>query len=827
MEKAKKKQLKKVFTWVSLAALVVLLAAMPLLARKEAEEDGPVASVLTDTVKTGSVSTAIHGGGTLSVPDAENIEIPSDVKITEFLVKNGDYITEGTPIAAVDKVSVMTAITSVTESMEQIQDEIESAREESVSSTIAATAGGRVKVIYAEAGDDVQDVMLRDGALAVLSLDSLMAVKLSGDMAVQPGETVTVALSDGTKIEGRVESNLNGEIVITVEDEGYPIGEKITVTTGGGTPMGTGELYVHNQWTAAGVTGTISTVNCKEETKVYSGSTLFTLKDTEFESELQYLSSLHREYEELLQRLFRMHETGTIDAPCGGLVSGIDKDSAHLLAAGEGDWEMELLDAPAAQTQEKGWKIVLLSGEGGSGQTTQCTGDESCPLESSSENHREDCIKKCDRTKDCDAKVHYADCYTNCISSDGTKDCPAAYHKETCIESCVHAAEGTTCPATGKHYIDCVKNCIIGTESKECAAGKHYADCIRNCTGKEDCTAKNHYSTCVSRCDMSENCPAERHKEGCYLMSLTYYGTFYKINQVGIDGLIVDVDTGGYRQVALTSSGWAAVGTDSLKFMKMENPLPIEDASKYQGKEGSVILVWDGYKGDTLDRSGVAFYQEVSNSSPNINDLLDKFGSLGNMFSAGGYTYGGTVQEIEDDLYPLEGDTLATVTPQNTMVLTIAVDEQDIARLSPGMTAQIEVNALRGETFQGTVTRVGISGTNNGGSSKFPVEITMAMTTQVIDGMSAAATIGLDTLEDVLTIPVAALNRENNKTVVYTAVSEETGEPSGAVEVETGVSDGTNVQILSGLKAGDSICYSYYDQVALDNSAKADKYSFG
>ena len=40
MDKAKKKQLKKIVTWVLLAALVAGLAAMPLLAKKEAESDG-------------------------------------------------------------------------------------------------------------------------------------------------------------------------------------------------------------------------------------------------------------------------------------------------------------------------------------------------------------------------------------------------------------------------------------------------------------------------------------------------------------------------------------------------------------------------------------------------------------------------------------------------------------------------------------------------------------------------------------------------------------------------------------------------------------------
>ena len=79
MDKAKKIQTKKIVTWVLLAALVAGLAAMPLLAKKEAEADGPVASILSGTVEQRTIATAISGGGTLSVDDTEEIRIPSGV----------------------------------------------------------------------------------------------------------------------------------------------------------------------------------------------------------------------------------------------------------------------------------------------------------------------------------------------------------------------------------------------------------------------------------------------------------------------------------------------------------------------------------------------------------------------------------------------------------------------------------------------------------------------------------------------------------------------------------------------------------------------------
>ena len=216
MDKAKKKRLKQYIAWISMAAVVALLAAMPLLARKEAQADGPVASILEGTVQVGDIRTGLRGGGTLSAGNAMDVELPKGVKITEFLVNNGDSVREGDPVATVDKVSVMTAIVQVRESMEYIREEMADAKDEKAASAVKSTAGGRIKAVYAQAGDSVQDVMLRHGALAVLSLDGLMSVELEVKTALASGDPVRVTFEDGTAVSGRVESNLDGTLIVTV-----------------------------------------------------------------------------------------------------------------------------------------------------------------------------------------------------------------------------------------------------------------------------------------------------------------------------------------------------------------------------------------------------------------------------------------------------------------------------------------------------------------------------------------------------------------------------------------------------------------------------------
>ncbi|MCD8160124.1 MAG: hypothetical protein LUE61_02890 [Clostridiales bacterium] len=148
------------------------------------------------------------------------------------------------------------------------------------------------------------------------------------------------------------------------------------------------------------------------------------------------------------------------------------------------------------------------------------------------------------------------------------------------------------------------------------------------------------------------------------------------------------------------------------------------------------------------------------------------------------------------------------------MTISISVDELDILSLTEGQEAVITLDALTGQSFSGTVTALDTSGTNSGGNTKFTAEITMERTGDMLVGMNASVLITLATTENVLIIPEAALVEEGNTTYVYTSYDASDETLGDLVEVETGVSDGTNVEICSGLSSGDSYYYSYADSLS-------------
>lgn len=704
MEKSKKTRIKKYLSWISAAALVVLLAVMPLLAEQTEETDGPKASILSGTVETGTVTTAIHGGGTLEASDAVDVTIPSGVKITEFLVENGETVAQGDALAAVDRVSVMSAITQVQETMDYLIEEMADVADEQVSDKITAQAGGRVKLVFAQEGESVQDVMLRDGALAVLSLDGLMAVKIDRSTGLATGDSVFVTLSDGTEVTGRVESNLNGSLIITIEDEGYAVGEAVRVTTEDGDRIGSGELYVHNAWKATGYSGTISRVNVKAEDTVSSGRTLFTLTDTEYTAQRNALAAKHRDYEALMLALFRMYQSNTITAPCDGIVSGIDENSIHLLSGNETGWGLTLLaNAPNGDDETSYANFVGMVTGIDNGKWNLALNPANLSI------------------------ADYKD----------LSGVPLDTASMTQVASYVPTAPVYT--LNSEEWVQ-ISSASITVGDILLFAGDSNGNFV--------------WTVLVSHADISPEEP--------------------------------------------------------------EPTLPSEPTEPSQPNDPTVPS-----EPEAPDGPG----QETI---PGMNGEQDLSGiriPQGGGFS--GIMGGNSQQEEEFALFDLKGSTLMTITSDESVTLTITVDEQDISKLSVGQEAVVEVDALRNETLTAVVTEVGTSGTNSGGSSKFTARLTLERTADMLAGMNARASIPLFTTEAIPVIPVAALVETGAQTVVYTTYDESTGELGSPVTVTLGVSDGIYVQILSGLELGDSYFYEYYDTLEISTEVESSGFSFG
>lgn len=171
--------------------------------------------------------------------------------------------------------------------------------------------------------------------------------------------------------------------------------------------------------------------------------------------------------------------------------------------------------------------------------------------------------------------------------------------------------------------------------------------------------------------------------------------------------------------------------------------------------------------------------------------------------SSGSVSSVGTTGTSDYSLYETAAFSIASATEAS---VSINVDELDILSVKEGQTATVTLDALDGQEFEGTITEVSNEASSGNSSAKYPVTITFEKTEDMLLGMSASATIHVNEAEDAVLIPVDALQEKGDSIFVYTKKDGD-GNLSGEVEVETGISNGSQVEITSGLEEGDTVYY--------------------
>ena len=157
--------------------------------------------------------------------------------------------------------------------------------------------------------------------------------------------------------------------------------------------------------------------------------------------------------------------------------------------------------------------------------------------------------------------------------------------------------------------------------------------------------------------------------------------------------------------------------------------------------------------------------------------------------------------------------TLCIIYDLSYLQMTLNIDELDIDNVEVGQTVNITSDAKAGQTFTGVVTKVSVVGTTSGGTTTYPVTVRIDDTEGLRPGMNVDAEIVLTSADDVLAIPGTAVNRGN--TVLITsdspsaanALEQEAPEGYVYVQVETGVSDDSYIEVTSGLQEGDTVAY--------------------
>lgn len=702
--------------WVTLLcvilAIALIVASLPSGISAVTKVNSKVLSAVPEE---NTISTVLSGGGTLSPQEGTAQSLPQALELETYYVKNGQTVSEGDPIAQVDLVAVKAAISELQEVIDTLDAAIASESSKTNDSVIRSGTAGRVKKIYAREGTAATDTVYESGALLLLSLDGLMAVDLEARAEV--GQRVTVTLSDGTALEGTVESVSDGTATVTLSDETAPLDDSVTVTTKDGETLGTGNLYIHSRLRVAGAYGTVSQISVKENQQVSAGSALLTLKDTGHTAEYARLLNRRTELEDQMESLVRLSKDGILHADCGGIVSGVDTEISYTDPAvltqtrsqaspgytALGGIRMENTDTPQAQP----------SGEDQSqnpdGNQNPGTGSGQNP--GGGENPQPG------------------------TGGSGTDETETATYILGQVTDASRLSEGVLTYAVQK------------TIRAEELATQSFADML------------------------DPTVPVQTQE-------LTYT-----------------------KQTVLLSTGgaWIESGFEQIS-------------------EGDAILIG----------VGIIVYQKTGTSVPGGMPSIDpsQFPSLstgiagsgsalsGMASMAGGMSgYGTAARTAAYDSYDTTKKDAAVITADEEMTVQIQVDELDIRTLETGMEATVTLDALPGSSFTGAITAINPYGENSGGNTKYTVTVTLPRDEKMLSGMNASVKITTGVSGTVPTVPAAAVVFDAGKSWLYTGYNEKTDTLTDPVEIQTGLSDGSLVELLSGLSEGSSFYYRYADSI--------------
>jgi HlyD family secretion protein len=134
------------------------------------------------------------------------------------------------------------------------------------------------------------------------------------------------------------------------------------------------------------------------------------------------------------------------------------------------------------------------------------------------------------------------------------------------------------------------------------------------------------------------------------------------------------------------------------------------------------------------------------------------------------------------------------------------VDEADIGQVQLAQTARITTETFRGRVFNGRVTQISPIGVERDNVTTFEVEVSIENPGRELKAnMTANAEIVLEELRGSLLIPEAAVIYDNARSASVDIVDPGARNGRRRVPVKVGVGNGTRIQVLSGVTAGEKV----------------------
>lgn len=155
-----------------------------------------------------------------------------------------------------------------------------------------------------------------------------------------------------------------------------------------------------------------------------------------------------------------------------------------------------------------------------------------------------------------------------------------------------------------------------------------------------------------------------------------------------------------------------------------------------------------------------------------------------------------------------DGTTIATVANMNDLIFRGNIDETEVGRLNTGMSMKITIGALQNLKFDARLEYISPKATDQNGANQFEIKAAVNLPTsgeQIRSGYSANAEIVLAEARHVMSVPESAIEFEGDNTFVYIVKGTGKDKTYECRKVVTGLSDGLNIEIKSGLRMNERV----------------------
>jgi len=154
-----------------------------------------------------------------------------------------------------------------------------------------------------------------------------------------------------------------------------------------------------------------------------------------------------------------------------------------------------------------------------------------------------------------------------------------------------------------------------------------------------------------------------------------------------------------------------------------------------------------------------------------------------------------------------DGTTIATVADMGNLIFKGNIDETEVGMLAQGMTMKITIGALQDLKFDATLEYISPKATENNGANQFEIKaaVNVPEGNEIRSGYSANAEIVLKSAKNVLTVPESAIEFSGSDAFVYIVKGSGESKTYEKRKVTTGLSDGINIEIKSGLTKKDKV----------------------